>query len=54
VQVGDRSVDLVHGALPDTPAMVEDSVDGRLGQAGLAGYLADGVRMRHADSLREK
>jgi hypothetical protein len=54
VQVGDRAVDFIHGALPYAPALVEDPVDGGLGQSGLAGDLSDGIRVRHAASLRDK
>jgi hypothetical protein len=48
LQVGDRAVHLVDGALPHAAAPVEDAVDGRLGQPGLAGDLADRIRVRHA------
>src|SRR6185312_12627539 len=47
VQVGDRPVDLVGGAAPHAAAPVEDAVDGRLGQPGLAGDLADREGVRH-------
>src|SRR4029453_13258299 len=41
-------MDLVHRALPHASPPVEAPVDGCLGQPGLAGDLADRIRMRHA------
>ena len=51
VQVGDGLPDVVDGARAHAAAVVEDAVHGGLAHAGLAGDLADRVRVGHAAIL---
>ena len=51
VELGDRLLDLRHGALPHARSPVEHTIDGRQAQAGLLGDLAHSVRMGHVARL---